>query len=921
VTASRAEFHSARPLPRHSPKDYDYRGDRRRGVREFLPHTDTVLTTMRLNPKPLSVPHSPPAVSAKHRDVTTLLAVCALLAVPAVPFVTSAAAQTAPSTPPASDKPDANQGEVVRLEQFVISGTVAPKRSMDSPASITTIDASQIRLSAPIGAPDLVKQVPGFYVEAGGGEARANVRTRGLPSSGGYFYVGLQQDGLPILEDGGTFPDQYVRATSFVVRTEAIRGGASGVFQNNAPGGILNFISREGAAVHQGEVFFQTTSYDQLKGEFWDSGPINSSTTYAAYAGYSRDKSPKKTDFYANSGGSVMANLKHTFDGDRGYVKFSGQWMNQANVLIIQIPLKGANPPAQIPGGPDLKNGSLFSDDLRHPVVLPNTPRGSINPDVQNDGGIRQAVATADLSLTLSPGWKLRAISRFADVVSIGATPVVTSPATPFQTLANSIAAGAGAQFAAARNATTGLYSYRLSMPGLGGQAVNDPASLNGNGLGVLQSVGVSKTRLDNLQNDVRLTRTIAGNGAISGGAYLSYLDSTSFATGHTIVNDVSPHAHRVDFQYFDAAGNSLGFGTFNGIRQASAAASFRHRDSSGINFAPYLNLEVPVGNWDFEAGVRRENKYQTVNTETAAVTNLNQPGQNIPALRNAAFGSGNWIDTQYSRAATVWTAAANYKFNNHLSAYVRMMNGYRLPLSGDFGEANYARTFNPGPTERITQVETGVKYDSRRLSVYASAIHSTLNNQLFIGNFAQPDGSLVTTSYIRSTNADSLELETFYSPIKPLTFHVVATVQKVLYSKDIFVSGTSSGKLVTVNLNGRRAFQVPKVYSTGGVIYKFGESRLGKLSTNVDWEYIGQRSGDDANFLSLPSFTQFNAGVRLASGPVTYTVGVKNVFDRLGYTAYDPRINRVIGDPTVAYSNARTYFPRSYLASVSYSY
>jgi len=821
------------------------------------------------------------------------------------------------ATGPQSDE---SMDEVILLTDFVVSGTIAPKRPMDSAASITTIHSTDIRLSAPIGAPDLIKQVPGFYVEAAGGEARSNVRARGLPSSGGYFYVGLQEDGLPALEDAGIFPDVYVRANSFVSRVEAIRGGASGVFQNNAPGGIVNFITREGSPAHHGELFFQTTSYNQLRGELSQSGPLSKNTTYAAYVGYSRDDGQKDTDIIANHGGQISGNVKHVLPDGRGSVKVSAKWLDQSNVLFIQIPLKNASNPMTIPGGPDIKDGTLFSADLRHPVSLPNTPQGAMHADVQNDSHVKMGMITGDLDLKLRADWKLKALSRFTHADYENATPIVTSLATPFQTLANSIATAAGPQFAAARDATTGDYNFQLSYPGEDGRVV-DATNLNGNGLGVLQAIAMGRSRYKNFQTDLRLLRTIADRGAIAGGVYLSTLDISSYGWSHTIVNDISPSAHRVDFEYFDSAGSSLGFGTYNGLRLASTAAAYRRHTTSGFNYAPYLSVEHTLGRWTLEAGVRHETKAQRVSSESPATYNLNAPGENNPAVRNAGFGSGNWIDHRYERSATVWTAAANYKFNPHLSAYARMMNGYRMPLNDSFVNANYNGTFNPGPTERIVQIETGIKYDTRKLAIYASAIHSTLNNQLFIGNFAQPDGSLVTTSYIRSTDADSLEVEAFYTPIEPLTIHVAGTLQRVRYSSDILVSGTALGSVRTVNLKGKRAFQVPEIYSTVNATYRFPETRMGKLSARVDWEYIGRRAGDDANFTWLPSFSQFNAGLSLASGRMTYNVQVKNVFDTLGFTAYDPRSTRIIGDPTAAYLNARTYFPRSFLASISYSF
>jgi len=96
------------------------------------------------------------------RLIDTLLATGSIVSFPAAPFATHAVAQEAPA---AAEKPAATEeaSETVKLEEFVVSGTVAPRRKLESAAAVTTIDFEQIKISVPRGAPELMKLVPGVF--------------------------------------------------------------------------------------------------------------------------------------------------------------------------------------------------------------------------------------------------------------------------------------------------------------------------------------------------------------------------------------------------------------------------------------------------------------------------------------------------------------------------------------------------------------------------------------------------------------------------------------------------------------------------------------------------------------------------------------------------------------------------------------
>jgi outer membrane receptor protein involved in Fe transport len=105
----------------------------------------------------------------------------------------------------------------------------------------------------PISAADLLRAVPGVFVNTALGEIRNIVYSRGISANSneagaGYYYVSLQEDGLPVtnVTAGNYGPDYFYRQDLGLERLEALRGGTATVTGPNAPGGIFNYISKTG---------------------------------------------------------------------------------------------------------------------------------------------------------------------------------------------------------------------------------------------------------------------------------------------------------------------------------------------------------------------------------------------------------------------------------------------------------------------------------------------------------------------------------------------------------------------------------------------------------------------------------------------------------------------------------------------------
>ncbi len=143
-----------------------------------------------------------------------------------------------------------SSNDTLKLDEVVVTGTATGASKMKQSSSISTVASEQILQGQPTNASDILRSIPGIRAESSGGGGNANVTVRGLPiSAGGSRYVQFQEDGLPVMLFGDvafSTPDMFLRADNSVESLEVVRGGSASTLATNAPGGIINFISKTG---------------------------------------------------------------------------------------------------------------------------------------------------------------------------------------------------------------------------------------------------------------------------------------------------------------------------------------------------------------------------------------------------------------------------------------------------------------------------------------------------------------------------------------------------------------------------------------------------------------------------------------------------------------------------------------------------
>ena len=106
-------------------------------------------------------------------------------------------------------KTDANISLLVKLKavenglnEIIVTGRAGAlnQTKLQTSYSVTSIGYNALSLQGPTSVTETLKSVPGFWVEASGGEASGNVRARGVPVDG-FGSIQLMEDGIPVQHD------------------------------------------------------------------------------------------------------------------------------------------------------------------------------------------------------------------------------------------------------------------------------------------------------------------------------------------------------------------------------------------------------------------------------------------------------------------------------------------------------------------------------------------------------------------------------------------------------------------------------------------------------------------------------------------------------------------------------------------------
>lgn len=834
-------------------------------------------------------------------------AFCAALSAPAAAqqqtVLAASAERDADST--MSDRVDA-----VELDRIIVTGRagVQGRSRAETSYAITTIDEEQLRMDASLGVADALKSVPGFWVEPSGGEASANIRVRGIPQEG-FSSVGVEEDGIPIQHDPGLGflnADQAFRLDETIERIEVVRGGPASIFTSNAPGGVVNFITRRGSDVPEGLLKTEISDYGRLRVDGWYGGPIGE-WRFGVGGFYREDDGIRDPGYTANEGGQLR--LAFGRDFDRGSLDFNIKHIDDQVIFYTGLPLT-TNEGGDIVGVPgiDANYGTLSGPETQRVRLL--DADGPFDLDIDRGTDVELTQFTAKLKWELGGDWRLENGFRYreSDSARIGLFPNTPTPA------ADRLDQVRPAALAAFAGAVDVQYRY-VAAP----NETFDVAAQNGNGLitdGALREVSAP---LDEFINDFRLLRRFeSGEQAhdVAFGVYLAQVDESFTRYSANALLDVRDNARLLDIVAVDAAGNVVGRVTDNGISRYGS--EFANGEGESFTTAFYVSDEWEISEqFRLDLGLR----YEKVKVEGSVERVADPLGVDLgvsPTLADDTVLTGSGVFDAFDRDFddVGYTVGANYQYNTSSGVFARYTSTFRLPSVGTFITDATAIPV----TQEMDFIEVGYKLATPRLQFYATAFRTVFDSFAFSELVFNPvTGGFDSRTVLTDTKTLGLELEGAWYPSEYFDLSFSATWQDPKFGA-LTNSRIVDDAVVVDDFSGNQLLRVPR--SSFRLVP--GVNLLdGRLRLELDLERYGDRFSDAANSVVLPDYFVVNANARYDFNTQLslYLYG-ENLTNEVGLTEGNPRAGQFIsGEADSPFFVGRPIFGRSYRLALLYRF
>jgi iron complex outermembrane receptor protein len=803
------------------------------------------------------------------------------------------------------------------MDEVLVTGVFDKRKRMDASVAISTLTASQMQRIVPASAADLLRNVPGVFVNSSVGEIRNTVTSRGTTvgtQDVGYEYVSMQEDGLPITNTTyyGYTPDYFLRPDATLERLDAVRGGSASITAANAPGGIFNYVSKTGGDTFAGELRAKyglvgngDNSLGRIDANF--GGPIAKDWTYNIGGFYRYDQGARSPGYAMNVGGQIKANVVKKYS--KGSLKFFLKYLNDKNANPQPIPTVGYTNPKPAEGF----NGNS--------TVLPPAYNFSSNDFLNKAGG---SIDYNPKNLTkniykslgfawdhqLGNGWTFNNNARYSDnstVANFTGANIVTSATDA--TLPALMLGTIGVGTYSFKNVNTG--QELLNVTSNGASYVVNKNNLPGQNIlsgGILASpLGYYKNETNEFLDQFSFNKKIK-NMTFTLGGYFGYSNVHRYSgTNGLTLSTIEDRPQLISMSLTGApvygftptntpilgpAGvyqftNAQGTGQLTGdlgnmisynARQTQAALFFGHTWE--------INQQLT-----FDWGLR----YERVGVKGYNIRGYSKTGVQggidgsvFTLYDNNVLDHSTTVNFDKALNSLSFSGALNYKFNENLALYGRYSQGKKAPDLDIYFASNRVETIDLlNPQLRTTrQVEFGLKARSGDLNLFLTPFYSVLsgvpNGAIF--------GSVATGFYnppmtYGKYRTIGIEIEANYRLDEHFSFRGVATVQrsKILALDNWVANGDGPADDTIISYTGNETENAPRVMLNLTPTYT-----AGKFYTFITWSYLGSRQANSANVFKLPGFSQVDLGAGYdVSKKMQLSLNVNNVFNKYGVMSW----------------------------------
>lgn len=764
-----------------------------------------------------------------------------------------------------AEQPAADVGK-----DIVVTAASPGRTRFRSSISVSQLSQEAVRDFTPRSEAEVLRSIPGIQPQdTAGPGGNSNIGVRGIPvSTGGSEYVALQEDGLPVTLFGDMNfgnNDYWLRFDNNVERVEAVRGGSASTFASQAPGAVINYISKTGdkqggeIGVSEGLSIRET----RLDGDY--GGHLSDSVRYHVGGYFRTGSGGDHVDYDILRGYQIKANITKDLAGDRGFIRLSVKRLdehaptNTTQPSIATIDGKNVSDFKPLPTF-DARTGSTYSiynkqfQYLTNDGQVKNATVEGIHPRVFTIGGQIHYKPTDWLTIDNN--------FRYSDISGNFTTQFLN--VAPTSSILGSTVNGA----------TVG--SLRYAAGPLAGQTYTG-SYINNN-----PNINVFMRDMGSIANNLSLA---AKQGALGGTV-------TATAGWFHMSQNVSQEWHvnpqiselngrnEVPLDLFSTTGRQLSVGGQTGFNSNWGTCCARDVNLTYTDDAPFLNLAYSGHGLDLDGSVRFD-RVSGVGTALGGVT-----GPTVmvtDALGSAALPSlvagGTLERINYLKSYTSWSLGALYEIGANTSIFARAsrggrFNGDRRVLGGNFNsDGSLNAQGDSTAINFLEQQEIGLKQrgslGNGSYSIELTGFHSTLTEVNYdftrINNPAPNNNPNLSNAY-RAYGAE------FTGNITSGRFHLTAD----LTYTDAKITSSLTDPITANN----RPANIPKFqyniqpsYDTG--VFAVGASVDGQ--TNVPSDNFNTYLIAGATFVN--GFIKVRPVDRLELG-----VNVNNLFNTLGY-------------------------------------
>jgi iron complex outermembrane recepter protein len=845
--------------------------------------------------------------------------------------------------------------ESTDLEEVVVTGVFDPRTRMQASVAISTLTSAQLDKIVPSSSVDLLKNAPGVYVNSAKGEVGGAVYTRGLNYNGGFFYVSMQEDGLPVMGISGLVnPDGFLRADATIQRVEVVRGGTASILGPNAPGGLFNYVSKKGGETLAGEARTRVglegngkNAY--FRGDFNVGGPLSAdkSMTFNIGGFYRNADGPKNPGYKLSYGGQLKANIVQQYES--GSLKLYAKWLDDNTAPFEFTPTVDFTNPR--PAGSFNNTSSTLIQSQQ--FTIPKSVTG-LDRDVEYDTRKGQSYNETAVGLNwehhLGEGWTFNNNFRVSAKENINQTTAVVFPFRVDQFTYYAVSGNAGRmgtyEF---YNPTTGAsYGTVQQLPPIApGPPRIVAGTLNLPGSDVMPNAvfynpnPYGENNLTDLVNQLTITKKLS-NMTFSGGFY--YVDSRvtrlavipaaqSFAT-------IENQPKTIGIRYTNLAGVKHQLTNDKGIMNIGGGGFYNN--SAIVNQRAFF-----LGhNWDvtnklnIDWGIRAENFRirSSFSTPRRVMpdSKLGTDGDSLTLYDGRVFARNpeqNFDKKLNFSDVFSYSFGANYKVSDVFAVYGRYSQGRKTPdLSYFMDIANQQLTSNISiEAQNIRMAELGLKFKNDKWSLFVTPFYTLAGNVPNFQIFQNADASYYAPPRVyQKIRTTGLELEGNVSVTKNFSIRAVATLQNsVADSFSVYLAnaaGPADDKLVT--------YHSGKNDNVGTMIMITPTYTAGDFFASVNYQFMGKRWANVGNAFQLPAFhaMDLNMGYTI-SKRVQLNASINNLLNTYGIMSWaapgsfpasldTQGFTKAMLDanPQANYSSL-SIMPRAYFLTVSYKF